>query len=412
MLNSASVFLLFLLFNAYEAEQKVNKYLKKNRGNSLEYLLQSKSYGDSTCIKVPEDDGDSTGTVHKLDKIKAGLEWYMKYFPVPYVSYGKETNWLFGVSKFNAFTLNKGDKLDAFTQPSSVNLFGYLTLNDQYKIALESNLMLNKNKALWNTFLLYTDYPMEYFGVGNETNLEDQRTLITSDWQFSTFYLFRTWKDWYLGLMYDFYNYYNVELGMDTPPLPGDSINFVHNIGKQSGLGLKLLMEGRDNRLNAKSGIYVDASFQLFRKGLGGEYDYEYLKTDIRYYTTPFKKITIAAQLRTESKHGDVPIQSLALLGGDYSMRGTYRGRYRDHVLLDSQLEFRFPIYWVFGGVVFNSIGQVAPSYRDLSFGSFHYNYGFGLRLQIDSKNDINLRFDYAISSDQSFFLINFGEAF
>ena len=83
-------------------------------------------------------------------------------------------------------------------------------------------------------------------------------------------------------------------------------------------------------------------------------------------------------------------------------MRGTYRGRYRDYISLESQLELRVPIYWIFGGVVFNSIGQVAPTYGDIAFNRFHYNYGLGLRVKIDSKNDINLRFDYGISSDQS----------
>jgi len=240
----------------------------------------------------------------------------------------------------------------------------------------------------------------------------NQRTLITSDWQLSTSYLFNAWKKWYVGPAFDFYHFYDVELEEGAPALPGDDITFHHNIGRQSGLGIKVLMEGRDNRLNAKSGSYVDISYQVFHNHIGSEYNFDHFQVDLRHYVTPYKKLTIASQIRTESKQGDVPIQSLAFIGGDYSMRGTYRGRYRDNVALDAQVELRFPIYWIFGGAVFNGIGQVASTYGDINFGGFHYNYGAGLRLMVDSKHDINLRFDYGISSDQQFFIINFAEAF
>ena len=93
-------------------------------------------------------------------------------------------------------------------------------------------------------------------------------------------------------------------------------------------------------------------------------------------------------------------------------MRGTYFGRYRDKVSFVTELEMRFPVYWIFSGVLFNSIGQVAPKYSDMAFKNFHYNYGLGLRVKVDSKNDVNLRFDYGIRSDQQFFIINFAEAF
>jgi len=104
---------------------------------------------------------DTIDTMSKLNKINASLEWYMKYFPIPFLSYSNETNWLFGISKFNAFQMSRGDEKDTITQPSSINAFGYFTFNNQYKAAVESNLMLNKNKALWETTIAYTKYPLE-----------------------------------------------------------------------------------------------------------------------------------------------------------------------------------------------------------------------------------------------------------
>ena len=410
--NVASIFLvcLAIIANAQQFEQK-------SVSEPDEPVLRVDS---SVLTPLPSEivDSDTVTAVtpatamDKMNRIKNAVEWYMKYFPVPYASYSSETNFLFGVSKYNAFTLNKGDKTDTITQPSSINAFGYFTMNNQQKIALESNLMFKNNKSLWTMNLYLTNYPLQYYGVGNSTNTNDQRTLITSDWQVSTSYLIKAWRKWYLGPSFDFYDYYKVKLDEGDPGLPTDSMNLIHNIGNQGALGVKLQMEGRDNRLNAKSGIYIDAGFHVFRKAFGSDFKYNYFHGDFRYYVTPFRKITFATQLKTESKQGEVPVQSLAFLGGDYSMRGTYFGRYRDKVSLTAELEMRFPVYWIFSGVLFNSIGQVAPSYADLSVRNFHYNYGAGLRVKVDSKNDVNLRFDFGVSSDQHFFIINFAEAF
>ena len=140
-----------------------------------------------------------------LYKVNTFMEWYVKYFPVPYGSYSQETNWLVGMSKYNAFTIRNGDMTDTITQPSSLSLFGYYTGNSQYKIVLESNLMLNKNQALWRTAFIYSYFPLDYFGVGNNTSYDNKRTLNTADFQFRTEYLFRFYKHWFVGPAFDFY---------------------------------------------------------------------------------------------------------------------------------------------------------------------------------------------------------------
>ena len=355
---------------------------------------------------------DTSKGMRRLYKLSSTMEWFIVYFPVPYGSYSKETDFLFGLTKYNAFTMRRGNKQDSITQPSSVSGLGYYTLNSQYKMVVESNLMLNKNKAIWKTSLINTSYPLLFYGIGNETDLNNERTLNSSNFQISMQYLFRIWRKWYLGPAYDYYYYYDVDLAEGSRPLPGDEVLLRNNLGHQSGLGLKLSMEGRDNRLNAKKGFFVDASYQIFDQAIGSHFNYKFFQMDVRYYTTPFKKITIATQLRVQSKQGEVPVQSLCLLGGDYSMRGAYLGRYRDKILMDSQVEVRFPLFWIIGGTIFGGAGQVAPKYQEINLGSFHGIYGAGLRLKVDSKHDINLRVDMGFSKDQQIFIMNFAEAF
>jgi hypothetical protein len=365
---------------------------------------------------LPEHDTiptDTTKNMSSMQRINAFMQWYMLYFPVPFGSYSKETNLLFGLSKYNAFTLGRGADRDSLTQASSISAFGYYTLNTQYKMVLESNMMLPRNKAIWKTDLIYVFYPLQYFGTGNDTDINNLNTLNTTNFQFYTFYLFRVWRKWYVGPVVDFTKYSTVDLiAGDDSSRPGVRVS--EALGRQSGAGIKITREGRDNRLNARYGTYFDASLQFYNKAMGSNFNYNYFSLDFRhYYTfTNLKSITLASQIRTESKNGNVPIQSLALLGGDYFMRGTYLGRYRDKVVLDTQAELRFPLYWIFGGVIFGGLGQVAPNYGKIGLNRMHGSYGMGVRVQVDNVHRVNLRLDMGFSKDQSIFIMNFSEAF
>src|SRR6218665_3524918 len=116
---------------------------------------------------------DTSAVMKKLNGVNDFMQWYMVYFPVPFGSFSKETSWLFGLSKYNAFTIGRHKK-DTVTQPSSISGFGYYTMNTKYKLVLESNLMLKNNKAIWKTDFIYLYYPLLYYGVGNNTDLKQQ----------------------------------------------------------------------------------------------------------------------------------------------------------------------------------------------------------------------------------------------
>ena len=94
-------------------------------------------------------------------------------------------------------------------------------------------------------------------------------------------------------------------------------------------------------------------------------------------------------------------------------MRGYYLGALRDNVLLDGQVEYRMPVWSIIGVTGWLGTGRVASSYSDLALDGFWLDYGFGLRLKVDSKNNTNLRFDFGFGNDGiSGFYINFAEAF
>ncbi len=266
----------------------------------------------------------------------------------------------------------------------------------------------NKFNSKFEFLLL--DYPSLYFGIGNNTK-EDNKVLIDfKNIMLSPSFDYNFYEQMYIGAKYTFNNF------IDVKPIEIDTLirdkNITDNEGVQSAIGIRFIRENRDNRIRARAGSYVSISFDAYTHLLGSAHDYTSFVMDLRKYYTPDPRITIAGQFYTEIKSGDVPIQSMAVLGGTERMRGIYENRYRDKTVSMAQLELRFPIFWIIGGTTFADLGQVAPSYGDFTADGFKYGYGAGLRLLIDKETSSVLRFDLSFREDGHSIFIGFNEAF
>ena len=352
---------------------------------------------------------DSTN-VQSEDKVAELIEKVFKYAPLPFVGYSTETSTVFGITKYNGFKIKSINLADSLIQPSSVLLYGYYTANKQYKINMNIDLMHGGNKYNSKLDFLYLYYPSLYFGIGNSTT-EDESILVDfKNFLVSPSFDYNFYDNMYMGVKYTYNNYIDVKpAGEDT--LLRDAL-ITDNEGVQSGIGLRFIREKRDNRIRARKGSYIFMSYDMFGKNLGSEHSYNSFVLDARKYTTPIPQLTIAGQLYSEIKVGDVPIQSMAVLGGTERMRGIYENRYRDKTVIMSQLELRFPIIWIIGGTAFGGLGQVAPTYSDYKFDEFNYGYGAGLRLLIDEKTSSVLRFDVSFRDGGHSIFVGFNEAF
>jgi outer membrane protein assembly factor BamA len=145
---------------------------------------------------------------------------------------------------------------------------------------------------------------------------------------------------------------------------------------------------------------------------LGSNFAYRTVSLDLRKYVTPLKWLTIAGQFYSEANFGEVPVQSLAMLGGSDRMRGIYIGRFRDMTKIETQLELRFPIIWLIGGTVFTGLGEVAPEISKYSLQGIKWTYGLGLRMSVNEATRTNMRFDLGFYEGRSQFFFTFSEAF
>ena len=352
-------------------------------------------------------------TINKLDHLNDVMEKIVVYSPLPVVSYSTETDWLFGLTKINAFRIGTKDQHDTTFQPSHITALAYLTLNNQYKVALTADLMFGHNKYSSFTELLFVDFPNFYFGVGDDTKLSDECLVETENFSLTQIFGYKLTKRWYIGLKYHYNNYFKVDTLPNGEQCNNELPDLSVNEGTQSGIGITINRETRDNRFNAQKGSFLYFEYLNYGKWIGSKFAYHSLILEYRKYITPVKWLTLAGQIYTETKIGDnIPVQSLSLMGGDNRMRGIYIGRFRDKNMIEGQIEARFPIYWIFGGVIFTGLGEVAPTIKAYTWQGIKWTYGAGIRMSVNKATRTNIRFDVGFFEHHPLFFFTFSEAF
>lgn len=211
--------------------------------------------------------------------------------------------------------------------------------------------------------------------------------------KFFATYMFQVKKDFYIGFPINYANYFNIRTEPDSF-LITDNVTGVKG-GTSVGTGLAAAYDTRENRYNPQQGAFITAYAVVQPKFLGSTYQYTLYQLDMRKYFNPWLNHIIAVQATTSNTTGDTPFYELSMLGSDSQMRGYYKGAYRDNVLVDSQIEYRAPIWNIFGVTSWIGTGRVAGSYKDLSLNGWKLNYGAGLRIRVDTEHNTNLRIDY-----------------
>ena len=394
------LFAIFGLIIQSEAQYRDNLLHNSNFKQGQTYTPQA-----SYFTLIPK---DSITEISFADKTQNFIEKAFKYFPLPFGGYATETSWVLGITKYNAWKFKSTTLADSLIQPSSILAYAYFTGENQYKFNLAIDLVHHSNKYNSKLDFIFLDYPSLYFGLGNQNErdsgyLVDYKNLMISP----TFY-YNIYEKIYVGAKYTFNNFIDVKNLISR----SDDSLIQLNEGIQSGLGIHLYREVRDNRISAKKGSYLNVGYDYFGKYLGSNFDYGAFILDYRKFYTPIPQLTLAGQFYSELTHGDIPIQSMPVIGGAYMMRGIYENRYRDKQMLMGQLEARFPIFWIIRGAAFTGFGQVAPKVSSLRLDGFHIAYGAGIRILIDEATSSVLRFDLSFNKDGHSLFIGFNEAF
>ena len=108
-------------------------------------------------------------------------------------------------------------------------------------------------------------------------------------------------------------------------------------------LYLGLARDTRDALQDARSGLYAEAGTGLHGGALGGEADHALFLADLRTWTTPHARVTVAASALARSRPGTVAPWDLYRAGGSSTLRGFETGELqgRDEILGMLELRWR-----------------------------------------------------------------------
>lgn len=308
---------------------------------------------------------------------------------VPLLMYTPETHLGGGAFFVHFFRL---DERNAESRTSSVAFVGLATTRKQAIIEVHPDFYFLSDDLHFYGKADYQYFPDSFWGIGNEAPDSDEERYKRERFRLRGGGQYRIVGPIYGGLLLDAMAY--------TPTYSNPNGVFARrNVpgefgGNTVGLGPTLSLDTRDNTVAAFKGVLLSATLTAYSEVLGSAYAFRRLQLDTRYFVRLIGEHVLGVHVASEFQGGEVPYYQLAMLGGDELLRGYYLGRYRDQNLAALDLEYRYPIYWRFGGVAFAGAGKIADRIGALASEPLRYTVGGGLRFSLSTDQRLNLRFD------------------
>jgi len=177
---------------------------------------------------------------------------------------------------------------------------------------------------------------------------------------------------------------------------------------RSAGLGAFAEYDSRNNPLNSSSGRYfkIDALFN--DEAIGSDATYQSFGATYRSYHRLTDSVVLAWELQGCKRGGTAPLWDACIV----KLRGFSATDYLGKVSGSGQIEARWQLSERWGIAGFAGTGYVGSSFNDVREREAIPSYGVGLRFTVLKAKKINLRVDYARSTDSDAIHVSVGEAF
>jgi len=325
----------------------------------------------------------------------------------PVVFYQPETHW--GAGMVGLVRFKKRTEHDSIRYSNITMAFSDTQLN---QIVFSAPYYLWFAREKYNVYgeLGYQRENYLFFGVGNRNPHEFHERYNLHVARMKLNILRRLHSHLYAGINYSFDRtaLFNFEDGgqLISGDIPGSGG------GTISGAGITVKFDNRDNQFYATKGYYAEVFATCNSRYVGSDYEFGRYSLNLATYVALPRKQVLAFNAYAFANKGRVPFYQMATLGGDIRLRGLYNGRYRDNNCWILQAEYRASLFWRLGAVAFAGIGDVASDLSRFNLMNTRLAYGGGMRLLIDKKQHLNLRFDVGLSQRNPNYYFTVAEAF
>jgi outer membrane protein assembly factor BamA len=326
---------------------------------------------------------------------------------VPLAFYTPETGFAGGGA---VIVITNMEPEDPIAKPDQLNMIAYYTQKHQYVLDATTERYYQRNALRVYVSGNYKKFPDRFWGIGKQTidNAEEDYTQAECTlygnpmWTISRFLR--------VGPYYRFSHFKVTDTEEDGKL--GDGTITGSERARVSGFGAELSWDSRDNIFYPLQGTFAQLRYLYYHTAWGSSEEFQQAELDCRYYLRTVREQVIAIQCRTTVSKGNVPFQLLPRLGGSTIMRGMHDGRFRDKHCLAVQSEYRIPLFWRFGAVLFGSAGQVFSGREEFGWSDFKTAGGVGGRCSIMEGQRINCRLDVAFHEGKMALYFKYQEAF
>jgi hypothetical protein len=312
----------------------------------------------------------------------------------PIIGYDDQTGWTLGASNvfyYDPDSSRKDHEVDELDLTTTYSPRG------AYNVATDITKNFKGNSQALEVAMGYEKSIQNYYGVGKDASDSLIATYSSIDVPLNLSYSFPIYKNLHASPVYDFHyqNFENIEYKITEV----EDSEFEDKATYSSGVGLDLNYRTTNPGLYKKSGYSVEVSGTYYTPKLWSSTEFALASLSYRHYFPFFSECVLGFQFRYEKAWGDVPIFYLPAVGGHKLLRGFDNEKYKANNSYAGQTEFRFPIWWRIGGTAFVGAGEAADHTHE--FGeNIRVAGGLGLRLMVQKKQRINIRFDFTYNSD------------
>jgi len=299
----------------------------------------------------------------------------------------------------------------ATTNVSSGSAGASYSTTEQISVQFKSDFYLPDNRWALKGDWRYLDTSQPTFGLGPTSTGSEYPMDFVLYRLYQTVYRRVNESSVYVGVGYHLDRYDQIH---DKRAEAGEATPFSTYSGgtpsrtQSSAVSTNVLMDTRDNAINASQGMYWNASLRSYFRALGSDDDRQSLWSDFRTYRRlPSGSANILSIWNTLwFTFGDAPYLDLPAIGWDTygrSGRGFLQGHIRgtNQAYLEFEYRVRLSRDGLWGAVSFvNLTWTTVPN--DGPFGPADTGYGAGLRVKFNKKTNTNLAVDAARGQDET----------
>jgi len=344
-------------------------------------------------------------SIYRTDTIQ--LRKNIELIGIPLVFYSPETQFGFGAGG-QLFFHNQQNIYNS--RLSNVLATVMYTTKKQLMVDVMPKIYFLDGEIFLDGLFKYRIFPNSFWGIGNETKINDLEVYNMKTNSLQVALLFRIPPSLSFGVEYMWEDDVMLETESEGM-LAQDSLNGSDG-AKLTGLSFIFHLDSRTNDYSPKRGTYFRLKAGFSSHVMGASDSYNKYIFDFRKYLPVTYNSVLAGQFYFENTFGDIPFQAMALLGGPERMRGYYKGRFMDKHMYAVQAEYR---YWMSMRMIvaaFAAMGEVS-NVPSSFFSDPKFSFGGGIRYQPLRNTPTYLRLDVGFGQDrQSGVYFGVNEAF